>query len=126
MGYRDLLRAPAGEESESVRERVMRARTIQASRFGTDVAPRRPRAPFSHERCNARMDAQEVRRWVGVDAAGQALLERAVESLALSARAHDRIRRVARTLADLEGADAVKSRHLAEAIHYRALDRPAG
>jgi magnesium chelatase family protein len=71
------------------------------------------------------MGQQALGRFARLDEAGRTMLGRAVESLGLSARAHDRVLRVARTVADLDGADAVKARHLGEAIHYRTLDRPA-
>jgi magnesium chelatase family protein len=67
-----------------------------------------------------------VRRQIEIDADGRLLLERAVQGLGLSARAHDRILRVARTIADLEDEPRVLARHLAEAIHYRTLDRRLG
>ena len=123
LSYRELLRAPAGESSADVRARVMRAREGQRARAGT-VGSTRSRRRFPDEPTNAALGPEELRRFVPLDAAGRALLERAVEALGLSARAHDRVLRVARTLADLEGEDRVGNRHLAEAIHYRALDRP--
>ena len=104
-----LLAAGSGEPSAPVRERVSRARRFQLERRG---------AP------NAQLRGQLLRRHAAPDAEGRALLSSAVDRLGLSARAHDRILRVARTIADLEGAEAVRSCHLAEAIQYRALDRP--
>jgi magnesium chelatase family protein len=94
-----------------VRARVVRARSAQAGRGG---------------RANARLRGTALRRLCAPDADGLRLLHTAVERLGLSARAHDKVLRVARTLADLEGADAVRAVHVAEAIQYRALDRAIG
>lgn len=105
-----LAEAGSGEPSAAVRARVERARRVQCERAG---------AP------NARLRGALLRRHASPDADGRALLAAAVERLGFSARAHERILRVARTIADLEGAQAVRARHLAEAIQYRALDRPA-
>ncbi len=123
VGYHELLRAPEGEASSAVRLRVEAARAAQQRRFAprsagpaVDAVPSDP--------CNARMSTRQIDRWVPLDAAGHALLERAVIRLGLSARSHHRILRVARTLADLGQDTRVQPRHLAEAIHYRALDRP--
>ena len=72
---------------------------------------------------NAGMDSESLRRHAAVDTAGRALLDAAFEKLGLSARALDRILKVARTIADLAGSDAIRTPHLAEAIQYRSLDR---
>ena len=72
---------------------------------------------------NAQMTSKLIRTHCTIDKAGQALLKRAMENLGLSARAYDRILKVARTIADLEGTDNIQSFHLAEAIQYRSLDR---
>jgi magnesium chelatase family protein len=92
------------------RARVLRARAAQAARSGP-------------AECNARLRGAALRRWATPDEDGRQLLLAAVEKLGLSARAHDKVLRVARTIADLEGADAVRAGHVAEAIQYRALDR---
>jgi magnesium chelatase family protein len=75
-------------------------------------------------RANARLTSSELERAAPIDGDGHRLLERAVERLGLSARAVSRVRRMARTIADLDGSAAVRSLHLAEALQYRLLDRP--
>jgi magnesium chelatase family protein len=104
--------AARGPTSAEVRDRVVRARGAQAGRQRSVGA------------CNARMRGAALRRFCALDAPGRTLLVSAVERLGLSARAHDKVLRIARTLADLEGLEAVRSVHVAEAIQYRALDRP--
>jgi magnesium chelatase family protein len=73
---------------------------------------------------NARLRGAALRRCCAPDDAGKRLLAGAVEKLGLSARGHDKVLRVARTIADLEGSEAVRAQHVAEAVQYRALDRP--
>jgi magnesium chelatase family protein len=97
-----------GESSESIRTRVESARAIQRERFDS---------------CNAGMTARHLRRWCELDAPSKRLLVSAIDRLGLSARAHDRILKVARTIADLAGAERIDSAHVAEAVQYRALDR---
>jgi len=106
--------AGTAEPSRSVRERVAAARRRQAERAGPGGA-----------RLNARLKGAALRRSCPIDGTGRKLLSDAVEKLGLSARAHDRILRVARTIADLEGAERIALGHLAEAVQYRALDRRA-
>jgi len=113
--FRDLLRAQGGEPSARVLERVLAARARQ-----------RARSEGRGERTNADLTAAEVRSHCVADRDGERLLELAVGRLALSARAVHRILKVARTIADLENADGILARHVAEAIAYRALDRGAG
>jgi magnesium chelatase family protein len=110
-----LPAAGSGERSAAVRERVLRAREVQAARAGG-----------LEGRLNARLRGAALRRACALDQAGRALLLRASERLGLSARGHDRVLRVARTVADLEGGEAIAPRHLAEAVQYRALDRQPG
>ncbi|HET7825286.1 MAG TPA: YifB family Mg chelatase-like AAA ATPase [Anaeromyxobacter sp.] len=104
-----LLGERGRETTAAVRERIVRAREAQGGRGA---------------RTNARLRGGLLRRFCAPDDAGRRLLHAAVERLGLSARAHDKVLRVARTIADLEGADAVRADHVAEAIQYRALDRP--
>jgi magnesium chelatase family protein len=105
--YRELHSTPPSEPSAKIRERVIAARAIQDARG------------FA----NARMPAKEIRQLCRLDPAGEKTLEAAVERMGLSARAHDRILKTARTIADLAGQDAIEVRHLAEAVQYRSLDR---
>lgn len=110
--YAELRAAEAVEKSAQIRERVHRARALQQERF-------RGTALFS----NAQMNTRQVRRYCAIDEAGERLLERAITRMGLSARAHDRILKVARTIADLDGVASIQSKHLAEAVQYRSLDR---
>jgi magnesium chelatase family protein len=123
VGYHELLSAPDGEPSSAVRRRVEAARAAQHRRFASPSSGSAADAVAS-DPCNARMSTQQIEHWVPLDAKSSALLQRAVTRLGLSARSHHRILRVARTLADLSRAPRVQPRHLAEAIHYRTLDRP--
>ncbi|MEW6337222.1 MAG: YifB family Mg chelatase-like AAA ATPase [Acidobacteriota bacterium] len=110
--YRDLAAAGSGEPSSEVRRRVVEARALQARRLeGTG------------RRVNSEMLPSEVRRNCRPDPEGERLLELAVGKLALSARAVHRVLKVARTIADLERAERLAARHVAEAIAYRSLDR---
>jgi magnesium chelatase family protein len=99
--------------SQDIRERVLVAREVQAKRFEgmRDVY------------CNAQMPGKMVREVCQLDATGVTLLKTAMERLQLSARAYDRILKVARTAADLAGSPDIRTEDLAEAIHYRSLDR---
>jgi magnesium chelatase family protein len=97
-----------GEPSASIRERVEAARQIQRERF---------------RKCNADMTSRQLRKHCELDPPSRRLLIAAIERLGLSARGHDRILKVARTIADLAGTERVDSGHLAEAVQYRALDR---
>ncbi|HSP97708.1 MAG TPA: YifB family Mg chelatase-like AAA ATPase [Candidatus Dormibacteraeota bacterium] len=110
--YRELAEARPGEGSAAVRARVHAARAAQLARFAG-------RRLF----CNAQMNTADLRAAAAIDGAASQLLERAMHSLALSARAYTRILKVARTIADLAGADAIAAAHVAEAVQYRTLDR---
>ncbi|MDR5684151.1 MAG: YifB family Mg chelatase-like AAA ATPase [Armatimonadota bacterium] len=107
-----VVEGGAGEPSSAMRARVERARRIQQERYA--------RSAF---RCNAHVPPRILRRVAAADEPGRALLRAAMDRLGLSARSHDRILRVARTIADLEGSEEVRAVHVAEAIQYRSLDR---
>jgi len=110
--YAELASPAAAETSAAIRVRVNAARARQQARFaGT---------PMPH---NAAMGVRELRQYCQLDTAGERLLEQAMRHFGLSARAHDRIRKVARTIADLAGADTITTAHVPEAIQYRTLDR---
>ncbi|PIE70176.1 MAG: ATP-dependent protease [Deltaproteobacteria bacterium] len=109
---KDLMQIGDGELSSAIRDRVVDARERQAHRFaGTDV------------RCNARMDARHITHFCPLDDAGSSLLTSAIERLGLSARAYNRILKIARTLADLAGTESITAAHVAEAVQYRDRDR---
>lgn len=109
----DLSAKAGGEESRTIRERVMNARALQERRFQDN--------PDLH--FNAQMPVNMVRHVCVIDEAGKRLIKMAMEKLGLSARAYDRILKVSRTIADLDGRETIVAEHLAEAIHYRSLDR---
>ncbi|MBO7456911.1 MAG: YifB family Mg chelatase-like AAA ATPase, partial [Paludibacteraceae bacterium] len=111
--YEQLRDTKPGESSAVMRERVLKARAIQNERF-------------KHSRlvhCNAMMNAKMVRQYCALDDECDKLLELTMTKLGLSARAYDRILKVARTIADIEGAENIQKKHLLEAISYRSLDR---
>ena len=109
--YEALRRRETPESSAVVKRRVDAARAIQADRFaGTDAA------------CNAQMPPSMISSFCALDAAGEALLKAAFDRMGLTARSHDRILRVARTIADLDGADSIAPEHLAEAVQFRNTD----
>jgi magnesium chelatase family protein len=110
--YQELAARQDGTSSVGMREQVLRARAVQARRFGGDG-----------QRLNSRMSSRQLRRHCILDTEGQRLLQTAMEELGLSARAHDRILRVARTIADLDDSETIRPGHLTEAIGYRSLDR---
>jgi magnesium chelatase family protein len=110
--FHELSASADGTSSAVMRQQVERARAVQQQRFGT----------ASH-RLNGRMSSRQLRRYCAMKEESRSLLKAAMEELGLSARAHDRILRVARTLADLEGAPEIGAAHVSEAIGYRTLDR---
>jgi magnesium chelatase family protein len=101
-----------GETSAAIRERVIKARDIQLKRFIGDGV-------FS----NSAMSTSQIRKYCALDAESETLLEKAMQRQGLSARAHDRILKVSRTIADLAGSENICSEHISEAINYRSLDR---
>src|SRR5271163_4099634 len=111
--YKELRGNVEIETSASVRERVLRARQIQAQRYKSEKGLY----------ANAQMPSKLIRNHCAISADGEKLLETAVQRLGLSARAHDRILKVSRTIADLEAAASIEAKHLSEAIQYRTLDR---
>lgn len=114
MQYNELAAMQKGEASSVMRSRVVTARQRQAARF---------RQAASNTHCNATMRAKEVHAHCLLDDDAQSLLKAAMDDLHLSARAYDRILKVSRTIADLEGAEAITAAHVAEAVQYRSLDR---
>lgn len=113
VNFNELASDRPAEKSKSIRERVSAGREIQIARFEDreDVF------------CNAQMSPNMVRNICKINEAGQALLKQAMEKLGLSARAYDRILKVSRTIADLAQSKEIELEHLAEAIHYRSLDK---
>jgi magnesium chelatase family protein len=104
----DLARGAGGESSAAIRERVVAARERQLAR---------------HDKPNARLTPREIDRHCTPDSQGESLLRQAITRLGLSARAYHRVLKVARTIADLAGAERLGNAHVAEAIQYRRLDR---
>jgi magnesium chelatase family protein len=110
--FRDMSAERTGETSAEIRARVVSARQRQLARFqGRKIT------------CNARMGARELKQFCAIDEDTKALLNQAMTAMNLSARAYDRILKVARTIADLAGAESIASDHISEAIQYRSLDR---
>ncbi len=109
---KELTGEAQGESSEVIRERVVRARRTQLERFRSEKIY-----------CNAQMSPRLIRKYCEIDQQSKAMLENSITRLGLSARAYDRILKVSRTLADLEGKDQIEPQHVSEAIQYRTLDR---
>ena len=111
--FEDIAKAPKGESSATIRERVLKARQIQSERY----------KGVKGIHCNAQMTTSLLQKYVQLDDQALNLLRTAMKKFNLSARAYDRILKVSRTIADLEGVENVQSSHIAEAIGYRNLDR---
>lgn len=113
VSFDELTDDRVGEPSDKIRERVIDARIVQEARFKEQ----------DHLHCNAQMASNEVKKICPINEEGNELLKTAMDRLNLSARAYDRILKVARTIADLAKSEEIKTEHLAEAIQYRSLDR---
>lgn len=110
--FKELTAAQAGTSSATMREQVLAARALQSSRFANSAA-----------RTNSQMNSRQIRAHCQLDDAGTNLLRSSIQESGLSARAHDKILRVARTIADLDGRAEIRVEHLLEAVNYRLLDR---
>ncbi|HLY62807.1 MAG TPA: ATP-binding protein [Terriglobia bacterium] len=110
--YRELREDSGGETSSEIRDRVMKARDRQLARYQGEKI-------YS----NAQMSSRQIRKYCNISADCERLLESAMTRLGLSARAHDRILKVSRTIADLDAAEDINTTHISEAIQYRSLDR---
>ena len=112
LSPKDLSSKENGRSSAEILEKAKIARDIQSRRFQKMKI-----------HTNADMNSRQIRKFCEIDDSSEALLETAMDKLGLSARAHARILKIARTIADLEGNENIKSDHVAEAIQYRSLDR---
>ncbi len=110
--FEELSASTDGTSSAEMRRDVSKVRQTQRQRFGGDGSM-----------LNSRMGTRQLRRYCGLDDEGRSLLRAAMDELGLSAQAHDRILRVARTVADLEGSEEIRAEHVVEGISYRSLDR---
>ncbi len=115
LSYSELSEHQSGESSEKIRTRVEAARKIQLVRF-KDI-------PGIY--CNSHMDTRHIRKYCALEEQAKGMFREVIQKIGLSARAYDRILRVSRTIADLESSKNIRTEHLAEAIHYRSLDRTA-
>ena len=110
LEFDELKRRKPAESSASIKRRVDNARQIQRQRYGDNIL------------CNAHIGSRELRRYCALDAEGEQLMHAAFDAMGLSARSYDRILRVARTIADLEGSEDIEPQHVAEAVQYRNYD----
>jgi magnesium chelatase family protein len=110
--FRELADRNSGTTSAQMREQVVAARAVQGARFQGE-----------RQKLNGRLSPRQIRRYCRLESGAAGLLKAAMEEMGLSARAHDKILRVARTIADLDQSESIREPHLAEAINYRTLDR---
>lgn len=113
VSFNELSTKQQAESSKSIRQRVIKARQIQTKRF----------SEMDNIHCNAQMRSKELKEYCDLSEAGRTLLKNAMDRLGLSARAYDRILKVGRTIADLDGCNEIETQHIAEAIQFRSLDR---
>jgi magnesium chelatase family protein len=112
LKYDELAQKKDAEKSETIRSRVIRARSVQTQRYkGRNIY------------CNSGMNQKDLKTYCGLSEASNSILKRAIETLSLSARAYNRILKVARTIADMNGKEDIAVEHIAEAVQYRSLDR---
>jgi len=125
LSYAQLADRSSGETSQTIRERVIAAREIQRQRYeGISVAGMVGSSPgYGGVYCNAHISGRLLKHYCRIDAGGEQLIRTAMDRMRLSARAHDHILKIGRTIADLAGSDVIKAEHLAEAIQFRSLDR---
>lgn len=112
LKYDELSQKKDAEKSDTIRQRVIKARKVQSERYKN-----------RNIYCNSGMNQKDLKKYCNLDAASESILKRAIESLSLSARAYNRILKVARTIADLGGKEEIAIEHIAEAVQYRSLDR---
>ena len=110
--YSDLAKWRPGEKSEIVRTRINKARKVQQQRFADE--------PFF---CNAHMQSKDIKRYCQLDEECESIMENAINRMGMSARAYDRILKVARTIADLADEERLLPEHISEAVQYRTLDK---
>ncbi|UCD93827.1 MAG: ATP-binding protein [Candidatus Zixiibacteriota bacterium] len=111
--FKELSSDASGEKSEVIRKRINTTRQRQLERFEKE----------KNIFCNAHMQSRDIRKYCPIDEKSKSLLNLAITKQGLSARAYDRILKVARTIADMENTENIEPTHIAEAIHYRSLDR---
>ena len=113
VSFDELAMESTGESSKDIRDRVVKARLFQQKRYENDKGIH----------CNAQMSSQHIKHYCALSSEGKTILKNAMDRLGLSARAYDRILKVARTIADLDSCENIQTNHIAEAIQYRSLDR---
>ena len=118
LSYSELSQKKASEPSSEIRKRVSKARAIARERYKDELTDNGIRI-----NCNAQLEAKHLRKYCELDDQCRSIMERAFKNLGLSARGHDRILRLARTIADLDGSEKIKVPHIAEAIQLRSLDK---